>query len=94
MTVELREQGGCRLSRCRRRVEVVAEFRDDMSHASTWVGHVSVEPRDDVDVEVVNGLSGCCAGVESDVVPMRREFSVESSLDIIDEFEHREAKGR
>ncbi len=38
-------------------------------------------------------LARGCAGVEADVVPIRRVLRVEPSLDVIDEFEHRQSLG-
>src|SRR5688500_5867462 len=59
-------------------------YGDDAAGAAAWVGDVSCEARNDVDVEVHHRLAGGLAGVEADVVAIRREFGVEGALDVGD----------
>jgi hypothetical protein len=51
----------------RAREEVVALARDDVPHAAPWVRDVPLPARDDVHVEVMDGLPGRGPGVQADV---------------------------
>jgi hypothetical protein len=59
-----------------------------VAHAAPRIVHVAAEPRDDVDVEVHDGLAGGGAGVEADVVAVGGELVVEPALDLVDEGQH------
>ena len=92
--VELRDQ--CRSWPCPRSrwLQVVASLGDDVPHTAAWVGHISVEPRDDMQMEMPNGLARRRTGVESHVVPIGCVLRVEPSLDVVNEFKHCEPLGR
>jgi hypothetical protein len=53
------------------RGEVVALARDDVPHAAPWVVDVAAVARDQVDVQVEDGLAGGPADVDADVVAVR-----------------------
>jgi hypothetical protein len=71
--------------------QVVGLAGDDVADAAARIVHVAAKPRDDVDVEVHDGLARRGARVEPDVVAVGRELVVELPLDLGDQGEHRRA---
>jgi hypothetical protein len=65
--------------------QVVPLRGDHVAHPSPGVGHVTGVARDDVDVEVLDGLPCGRSGVEADVVAIGATFGVESLPDLVDE---------
>ena len=58
---------GVRRHDAHRPLEVVALAGDDVADAAAWVGDVAGVARDEVDVEVEDGLAGGFADVDADV---------------------------
>jgi len=73
--------------------EVVATARDDVADAAARVVHVAAIARDDVHVQVHDGLPRGLTGVEADVVAVGAVAGVELRLDLVDEGEQRGALG-
>ena len=70
---------------------VVSALGNHESDAATRVVDITVEARDDVDVQVHDRLAGCFAGIETDVVAVGPGFvGVEFRLDDLDQVENRE----
>ena len=66
-------------------LQVVALARYDMPHAAARVRHITAVTRDDVDMQVPDGLPGGRAGVEADVVAVGPQLGVEPPLDLVDQ---------
>ena len=79
------------------RGQVVPSRRDHMPHAPARVGHVAVEPRDQVHMQVLHGLAGGVSGVETHVEAVRardpgqhlrpRGVVEEELTQVVDQFE-------
>ena len=69
--------------------EVVAPAGQHVSHPATRIVRVPAVARNDMHMQVHDGLSGRCTCVETDVVSVGRELDVELPLDDLDEFEQR-----
>jgi hypothetical protein len=52
-------------------VAVLLSRRDDAPHAPARVIHVARKPRDDMNMDVHDGLTGCLARVEPDIEALR-----------------------
>ena len=77
------------------RREIVAPARDHVPDTAGWVGHVAGVARDDVDVEVGDGLAGGLADVDADGVAVWFVVGLDSSAGLIDERQYLSAfRGR
>ena len=67
--------------------EVVAFAGEEVPYAAARVIDVAAVARDDVDVEVHDGLTGSFPGIDADVVAVGVELLIDLLLDDIDELE-------
>ena len=67
--------------------KVVALVGDDIADTAAWIGDVTVISRNDVDVEVVHGLAGGRARVETDVESVGSVLLVDRIAHSIDKSE-------
>src|SRR5687767_5474813 len=75
-------QEGILFASCGQRVrtEVVGFFRNDVAHPSSGILHISLIARDNMYMEVHNGLAGSFSCIKADVIAVRRELPIQAGL--------------
>ena len=68
-----------------RGLQVVALARYHMPYPAARVRHITAVTRNDMDMQVPDGLPGGRTGVEADVIAVRLQLRVEPALDLVDQ---------